>query len=128
MKKTFPIMILVLGIAFTGFGCTERVDTTGFSNAPDEPVVEEVAEQDMTRSYTFAEVARHGTKGDCWLIIHGQVYDVSEYEMHPGGAALLQGCGQDATRLFESRPMGSGTPHSDTARGFLADFLIGELE
>ena len=30
-------------------------------------------------SYTLAEIAKHATKGDCWLIIRGQVYDVSSW-------------------------------------------------
>ena len=31
------------------------------------------------------EVARHSTKDDCWVIIHGRAYDVTEFmPEHPG--------------------------------------------
>lgn len=35
---------------------------------------------------TYEEVKRHATPNDCWLVIHGHVYDLSQFE-HPGGAA-----------------------------------------
>ncbi|MBU0530592.1 MAG: cytochrome b5 domain-containing protein [Nanoarchaeota archaeon] len=69
----------------------------------------------------------HDSQGDCWLAINGKVYDVSEYTTHPGGVAILEGCGMDATELFETRPMGSGTPHSDDARSYMDNYYIGEL-
>jgi cytochrome b involved in lipid metabolism len=35
--------------------------------------------------FTREEVAKHCTKEDCWIIIHGKVYDVSEWILfHPG--------------------------------------------
>lgn len=80
------------------------------------------------RVYTMEEVAKHNTKDDCWMVIHGDVYDVTAFiDSHPGGLAILQGCGKDATELFETRPMGSGTPHSDKAREILEKYEIGEL-
>ena len=44
------------------------------------------------------------------------------------GKAILEGCGKDGTELYETRPMGSGTPHSDRARNLLEDYYIGELK
>jgi cytochrome b involved in lipid metabolism len=37
-----------------------------------------------------------------WVIIEGQVFDVSKFhEQHPGGAKiLLRACGKDATKQF----------------------------
>lgn len=79
-------------------------------------------------TYTLAQVSQHATPEDCWLVIDGKVYDVSGFgEKHGGGEAVYQGCGIDATELFETRPMGSGTPHSDKARSFLPNFEIGTL-
>lgn len=45
---------------------------------------------------------KHNKRGDCWVIIGGKVYDVSEFvDMHPGGAAIiLANAGKDVTRLF----------------------------
>ncbi len=78
--------------------------------------------------YTMEEVAKHDNKDDCWFVIDGKVYDVTEYTKHPGGDAVFEGCGQDATELFNTRPMGSGTPHSEKARGYLANWEIGKLQ
>lgn len=34
----------------------------------------------------WAEVKKHGNAGDCWVIVDGKVYDLSQVE-HPGGLA-----------------------------------------
>lgn len=82
------------------------------------------------KKISLTEIAQHATAADCWLAIEGGVYDVTPYiagGKHPGGEAILQGCGKDATVLFNTRPMGSGTPHSAKAREYLQKFQIGEL-
>ena len=82
--------------------------------------------------FTIAEVAKHASAEDCWLLINDRVYDVTSYiagSKHPGGAAILQGCGQEnGTELFFTRPMGSGTAHSEGAQGYLENFYIGDLQ
>ncbi len=83
------------------------------------------------KEYTLEEIAMHATKTDCWFAIEGTVYDVTKYieaNKHAGGDAILEGCGKDATTLFNTRPMGSGTPHSDKARGYVKNFKIGMLK
>jgi len=49
------------------------------------------------------EVAKHNAEGDCWLIIHGAVCDVTDWiQDHPGGGApLLKKAGADATMVFK---------------------------
>lgn len=80
-------------------------------------------------TYTLQQVSEHSESSDCWMAINGKVYDATQYiNSHPGGNSITQGCGKDATELFETRPMGSGTPHSGAARYKLNDFLIGNLQ
>ena len=82
-----------------------------------------------TVKYSLQEVAKHSNSESCWLAIHKKVYDVTEFiPMHPGGQAILEGCGTDASDLYETRPMGSGTPHSAKARERLDNYYIGDLE
>ena len=53
-------------------------------------------------SYTAEEVKKHKTKDDCWLIIKGLVYNVTEFlSIHPGGSSIVLSVGgEDATEYF----------------------------
>lgn len=78
--------------------------------------------------YAPAQVAAHNSASDCWFSMHGRIYDVTKFvPKHPGGAAILEACGKDATALFETRPMGSGKPHSFFAKLRARSYRIGGL-
>ncbi|KAM0797240.1 FMN-dependent dehydrogenase-domain-containing protein [Usnea florida] len=53
--------------------------------------------------WTGEEVAGHNNDKDCWVIIHGRVYDVTEFkEEHPGGKSIiLKWAGKNATEVYE---------------------------
>ncbi|OCB85175.1 fumarate reductase [Sanghuangporus baumii] len=53
-------------------------------------------------SFTVEEVAEHNKKEDCWVIVDGQVLDVTKFlPEHPGGEkAILLYAGRDATEEF----------------------------
>ncbi|CAJ1366247.1 unnamed protein product [Effrenium voratum] len=55
-------------------------------------------------SFTREEVAKHSTPEDAWIVVDGDVYDVTKFaQMHPGGTQiLLDYAGQDATEDFYS--------------------------
>jgi cytochrome b involved in lipid metabolism len=55
------------------------------------------------RLITRAELAKHTTKDDCWILIDGKVYDVTKFDEHPGDFyPLLDNSGlRDASREFE---------------------------
>lgn len=81
--------------------------------------------------YSLEEISQHSSPNDCWFAIHDKVYDATPFVIsahHPGGDAILAGCGKDATTLFETRPMGSGTPHTQEARDLIQSLYIGNLE
>ena len=81
------------------------------------------------KTITLTEIAEHNSADDCWFAIEEKVYDATEYiagQKHPGGVAIVQGCGTDATEIFNERPNGSGS-HSEKARGFLPNYEIGVL-
>jgi cytochrome b involved in lipid metabolism len=132
-------ILLIGALVVLGAGCSSNPQAT----PPAAPVDQQVASQGTTEPapsitdttglpgdivYTLDEVARHATANDCWLAIHDKVYDVTAFiPRHPGRGAILEGCGKDATTLFETRPMGSGTPHSDKANDMLETYEIGTL-
>eukprot|EP00013_Stygamoeba_regulata_P020331 CAMPEP_0177654554 /NCGR_PEP_ID=MMETSP0447-20121125/14402_1 /TAXON_ID=0 /ORGANISM="Stygamoeba regulata, Strain BSH-02190019" /LENGTH=142 /DNA_ID=CAMNT_0019158227 /DNA_START=37 /DNA_END=465 /DNA_ORIENTATION=+ len=62
------------------------------------------SKQSAPRLYTRAEVARHNRKEDCWIIVNGKVYDVTEWQYHhPGGEAIItEEMGKDNTDRFLS--------------------------
>eukprot|EP01062_Namystynia_karyoxenos_P045213 TRINITY_DN33537_c0_g1_i1.p3 TRINITY_DN33537_c0_g1~~TRINITY_DN33537_c0_g1_i1.p3 ORF type:complete len:133 (+),score=47.37 TRINITY_DN33537_c0_g1_i1:64-462(+) len=54
------------------------------------------------RVFGGGELARAATRGELLLLIRGLVLNVTAYAAHhPGGAAILEGVGKDATQLFQ---------------------------
>jgi len=51
---------------------------------------------------TLEEVAKHNTNTDCWVVVNGQVLNVTDFlKDHPGGElAILTFAGKDATEEF----------------------------
>lgn len=77
-------------------------------------------------SYTLQDIAQHATPNDCWMTIGGKVYDVSSYvAKHPGGEAILQGCGIDATGMFQQVHTGE---KAGRANGLLDNYQVGTLK
>ncbi|XP_058086080.1 cytochrome b5-like [Magnolia sinica] len=74
--------------------------------------------------YVFEDVSKHNQIKDCWLIIHGKVYDVTPFmEDHPGGAeVLLAATGKDAKSDFED------VGHSESAKEMMDTYYIGEID
>jgi cytochrome-b5 reductase len=43
-----------------------------------------------SRTISPAELAKHKAENDCWIVIHGKVYNVTEYLVdHPGGLDVM---------------------------------------
>lgn len=88
-------------------------------------------DSDSSTGYTLEEVAEHNSKTSCWMVIRDVVYDVTDYiNSHPGGSFILDGCGTDATALFEgtSDEGARATEHSNTAKNILQSYEIGKLK
>lgn len=84
----------------------------------------------LWRRYSLAEVAKHCTLRDGWIIVHERIFDISAFATtHPGfnnagqvstALAIARMLGKDATDEFEEI-------HSDKAWRQLLDFQIGVL-
>ena len=109
--KILRAILLVSAIAAIGAGCskpTTRVSETGES--PQTPKTQANTQQSATittpqgmPSYTLEEVGSHATSTDCWMVIRDKVYDVTSFvNKHPGGNVILDGCGKEATALFDN--------------------------
>lgn len=109
-------------------GCTHQQGGEGVAESTTQPQDTNQVEV-ANKTFSLEEVAKHATPDDCWLILDRKVYEVTEFiPTHPGGKAILEGCGKDATQLFETRPMGSGVSHSSKARNISQQYYIGDLE
>jgi nitrate reductase (NAD(P)H) len=81
---------------------------------------------ESVRTYTRAEVAKHATPEDCWIIIGARVFDVSGMDdKHPGGAAVYSAAGGDAGPMMMS--IGGGKGHSAEAMKWADSLCIGVL-
>jgi cytochrome b involved in lipid metabolism len=109
-----PVLVLVIGIGIFLFPKKSLGDLTPNSSV-------------ATKAITMAEVAKHADQNSCWMVIDSNVYDVTSFiSGHPGGSAILAGCGKDASILFNGRP-NDGTSHSSRARSMLSSLQIGVL-
>lgn len=56
------------------------------------------------RKVTGSELAQHNTDGDCWVAIHGKVYDLTDFASeHPAGPdSILDLAGKDGTDAFSA--------------------------
>lgn len=75
------------------------------------------------KTYTMYEVANHAPELGSWVVIAGNVYDITKFIVeHPGGEdVLLERIGKDVTSQFED------VGHSSEARKRLKELLIGKL-
>jgi cytochrome b involved in lipid metabolism len=91
------------------------------------PVIKSVTPVIPKKTITVSLVGQHKTAADCWIIVSGKAYSVSNYmAMHPGGKSMITTqCGKDATSVFTSR--GGTGQHSKSAWSLLDGLLVGAL-
>ena len=77
---------------------SNSADLTGGVGAVDQE-----EDEDSWKEWTLAEVSKHNTPEDAWMVVHGKVYAVTAYlPYHPGGkATLMKAAGTDGTELFD---------------------------
>merc|ERR1719198_1362638 len=73
--------------------------------------------------YTMDDVKQHTGKTDCWVVVGGQVLNVTNFlPNHPGGElAILTFAGKDATEEFNM------IHPPDVIGKYAPDAIIGEL-
>jgi len=75
-------------------------------------------------TYTWAEIKKHNTTKDLWVVIGTKVYDLTNFvDEHPGGeSVLLTEAGKDGTEAF------SEVGHSAEALKEQEKYYIGNLQ
>jgi flavocytochrome c len=78
----------------------------------------------VLRDVSQTELERHNRPDDCWVVLHGMVYDLTDFlPVHPGGAYMIEKhAGKDGTLPFQ-------VLHRDTTKfdGMLRQFAVGHL-
>ncbi|KAG0288870.1 hypothetical protein BGZ96_007417 [Linnemannia gamsii] len=98
--------------------------TTPVVSAPSAPAAPAASEPTKLPSISAAEVAKHNTESDCWVIVNGQVLDVTKFlPDHPGGKkAVLIFAGRDATEEFNM------LHKADVVQKYAPESIIGTLD
>ena len=78
----------------------------------------------MTKDISLSEVAKHATEKDCWVVINGEVLDITAFlSEHPGGKeAIMMHAGADASEEFNMM-------HEENyTRKYCASAILGRLK
>lgn len=85
-----------------------------------------IAEKDVAtlKTYTLEDVAKHKTKDDVWVVVNGEVLDVTKFKAdHPGGEkAIMLYAGRDATEEFNM------LHDPKVVKKYAPDSIIGKLQ
>ena len=86
---------------------------------------QEVSAGTSAGTITIDEVATHNSPSDCWSVVDGKVYNLTDWiDKHPGGAVIIESlCGKDGTAGFTAEHGGKEKPERE-----LSNYLIGTLK
>jgi cytochrome b involved in lipid metabolism len=130
MKKIVTLLfVLTLVFTLSACGKDKEPEQTVDPNEPEirydedgNKIIKLKGRPTTTNEVNLDDVKEHSSKEDCWLVVDDRVFDVTEYvDKHPGGEAILKGCGTDATSLFDAK-------HEDKARDILDEYFLEDLK
>eukprot|EP00931_Biecheleriopsis_adriatica_P065073 TRINITY_DN39696_c0_g1_i1.p1 TRINITY_DN39696_c0_g1~~TRINITY_DN39696_c0_g1_i1.p1 ORF type:complete len:120 (+),score=22.38 TRINITY_DN39696_c0_g1_i1:21-380(+) len=80
--------------------------------------------EERVRKIAMEEVAKHNSPEDCWVVLHGKVYDLTKFAKgHVGGRTLITDlAGKDGTLVF-------GISHGENVLNSIrSSCLLGEVD
>lgn len=83
--------------------------------------VQNVETVKRSRKISLEELSAHRTPNDAWVSYRNKVYDISNWNDHPGGSVIFTHAGDDCTDIFAAF-------HPSTATQWLEKFEIGVLD
>lgn len=84
---------------------------------------EVVVDESKLPYYTAADVAKHNTLADLWVIIDDKVYNLTPYVVpHPGGNEIGRHAGGDASEGFH------GLQHPEHVQDTVKKYVVGKFK
>jgi uncharacterized membrane protein len=126
-KNLGPLGMLTAIVGIVVIGLSILTGHTGAASVWKSRIAggEEVSAGSSTGTITMDEVFAHNTPQDCWSVVNGKVYDLTQWiDKHPGGAVIIKSlCGKDGSAGFNGQHQGQRRPADE-----LANFLVGDLK
>lgn len=99
IKLVVGIMMLVM----TALAVSYFANKKGYSFKRGDKAAQQQHANYQANGVSVATMALHNVETDCWMEIHGNVYDMTEYApQHPGGPEYVTDfCGMSATRDYD---------------------------
>ena len=121
------ILVSLLAITATvlaGHSGAQSVWATNTETASTISTERTAITKETSTTISMTEVAQHSAADDCWSVVNGNVYDLTQWiSEHPGGSGSIESmCGVDATTAFNNQHNGQGEPEAK-----LASFQIGTI-
>ena len=132
------VSVLTAGLVFyqdnkiTGTGAQvsgSKVDTAT------QAKINQLASSGKNLVLNMSEINKHNKSTDCWMLISGNVYDITSFfGSHPGGSAVMAAtCGTDATDAYMTKDPNAtsttgGKGHSSRAKYMLNNYYLGKLD
>jgi cytochrome b involved in lipid metabolism len=132
--RFLPVFLALTSIAALGAGCSPsatRLPEQGESSAQrakqaanTQPSVTITTPQAMP-VYSADEVSVHTIEKDCWMTIHGKVYDMSSFiPIYPDKKTLTDQCGKDASEAYDHFSKAADSKSADALK-MLPKYEIG---
>lgn len=122
MKNKLIALVVILIIVFIGgfIFYSNSAKTSSSTNSSTNEQKKQTTES--ATAYTLSDVAKHNNQSSCWMAIDGKVYDFTSYIPQHPNTDIVDGCGKDATSMYNEV-----RKHQGKADSMLPDYLIGEL-
>jgi len=98
-RRLVALTVGLLLLVATGIGIYFFLDKNGYKLRKDK-----LKNENFQGTVSSSKITEHNNPNDCWLALHGKVYDLTDYApLHPGSPELITThCGTDATVAFDT--------------------------